>query len=278
MDNIKFKATYSTAAKEKGTLIWTVTYYDYSIETHIHDFYELNIVLSGTGIHRIEECAVPVKTGDVFVIPPYVAHSYNNCNNLDVFHLLIHPEFIRNNIGEARTVEGFTLLTEAEPFLRQNSPTPVFLRLSPVELEKTEHEIELISAKVGTYPEPLVTHAVWTMLYNFSYMLSHQVMTQKSTLSKSGEKEILQALEYIHLHYGEKITIQTLCDTVYMSRSTFLRRFSELCRCTPTEYIIKYREKQANEMLAKGALSRSEIAHMCGFYDLSHMDKVLKKM
>ena len=271
-------AKYSNIQKERGCLFWTVTYHNYSYGKHIHDFYELNIVLSGTGTHQIEDCSIPVRAGDIFVIPPSVAHSYQNSNGLDVFHLVIHPDFIRNNITEARSVEGFTLLTEAEPFLRRNSTIPMFLHLTPAELAGTAHELEIISEDEGFYPKPLVNHTVWMLLYTFSHMFHQQLMTQKKQLSKSCEGAILQALDYIHTHYSEKLTIKILCDKVFMSRSTFLRKFSELCRCTPIEYITSYRIKKAVQLMQKeDDMPRSEIAHMCGFYDLSHMDRSLKK-
>ncbi len=277
MNETLIKAEYSKSRKGKGCLFWTVTYHNYSYGKHIHDFYELNIVLTGTGTHQIEDCSIPVKTGDVFVIPPNVAHSYQNRNGLDVFHLVMHPDFIRNNITEARSVEGFTFLIEAEPFLRRNNSTPMFLQLTPDELDKTTHELEIISAEESVYPKPLVTHAVWALLYKFSYMLSNQLTMRNKKTPQNGESAVLGALEYIHTHFGEKITINNLCNEVFMSRSTFLRRFYELCRCTPTEYICQYRAKNAKELLAQGTMSRSEVAHHCGFYDLSHMDKVLKK-
>lgn len=277
MYDIAFKASFENTLKDEGKLIKSITYHDYSIEMHIHDFYEVNIVLSGRGCHRIEECTVPVKAGDVFVIPPDVAHSYNDCKGLDVFHLIIHPDFIKNNMAEARTVDGFTLLTEAEPFLRRNSPTPMFLQLSPGELDKIWHELEIISAKDEAYPYALITHTVWSLLYTFSHLLQQQLLAQKKQLSESCESAILLSLEYIHMHYAEKITIQNLCDEVFMSRSTFLRNFSELCRCTPLEYITAYRIKKAVQLMQDETWSKSEIAHECGFYDLSHMDRILRK-
>lgn len=49
----------------KGYLVRAFTYKDYSIQMHNHEFYELNIVLSGAGTHCIENGKFPVKRGDV---------------------------------------------------------------------------------------------------------------------------------------------------------------------------------------------------------------------
>jgi transcriptional regulator GlxA family with amidase domain len=87
---------------------------------------------------------------------------------------------------------------------------------------------------------------------------------------------ILNTLEYIHAHFSEKITVDSLAARVYLSRSTFLRSFYEICGVSPISYLRKYRAQKAEELLASSALSKTEIAHLCGFYDLSHMEKSIK--
>lgn len=62
-----------------------------------------------------------------------------------------------------------------------------------------------------------------------------------------------------------------------MSRSTFLRSFKELCNISPTEYLNNYRCEKAAEMLATHKYSKTAVAHSNGFYDLSHMERMLKK-
>ena len=81
----------------------------------------------------------------------------------------------------------------------------------------------------------------------------------------------------MHKNYSEKITLDKLCKKTYLSRSTLLRNFYDICGCMPIEYLNNYRCKCAVEMLENHPeLSKTQIAHNCGFYDLSHMNRMLK--
>ena len=84
-------------------------------------------------------------------------------------------------------------------------------------------------------------------------------------------------IEYLHQNFSEKITIDGLAERVYLSRSTFIRSFQVFCGCSPIQYLTKYRAKKAMELLENATMSKTEIAHSCGFYDLSHMERMIKK-
>ena len=277
MYSIEFSATGKNHFNENRGHVSGFTYRDYSIPMHTHDFYEINIILSGSGIHHIEECSVPVKKGNVFVIPPYMAHSYDNCKKLDVFHLLLHADFVKDNYDEASRVPGFGMLFEIEPFIRRNLQEPVFLQLTHAGVESIKPELDALNDKNPLSCREIRKHTAWKLIYTFSMLLSKQLEEKRKITSATHEKEILQVLWFIHNHYSEKLTIKTLCDEVYMSRSTLLRSFHEMCGCSPLEYITAYRKRTAHELLESGEYSKSEVANICGFYDLSHMDKIMKK-
>lgn len=279
MVDIKFHCNEQTNFY-KGYPVKAFSYKDYSIEMHNHDFYEVNIVLSGAGTHCIENSKFRVKSGDVFVIPPMVAHAYTDTENLEVYHILLKKSFMDNNRAEAESVSGFLQLIEIEPFLRSNFSNTFFLHLSKLQMVQLKGELDFIDDN-GAFPwedcSLMKYHTVWKILYWFSELLNGQINSKHSPTKYKYEIQIIRALEYIHMNYGEKITIETLCREVFLSRSTFLRGFKELCSVTPMDYINNYRCKKAIEQLEAADCSKTEIAHNCGFYDLSHMERMLKK-
>ena len=276
---IKFHCDDDRNFRRPGELVRAFLYTDYSIAPHTHGFYEINIILSGQGTHHISNAAFRVKAGDVFVIPPMTVHAYDETEALDVFHILLRQKFVSDGREEAISVPGFLQLTEIEPFLRSNYSGPRFLHLSRSQLLQLQQELKFIT-EGGIYAQlellPMKHHATWKILYWFSYLLSLQLQSGEVMKNTSHEKAILQVLEYIHQTYGEKITIESLCTRAYLSRSTFLRAFQEICGCTPTHYLQEYRCKKATELLEENKLSKTEIAELCGFYDLSHMMRALK--
>ena len=78
---------YYTDAFEPSNrgLIQSFIHFNYNIGMHTHDFWELNIVLNGTGGHYIGKNRFEIKAGDVFIIPPNIQHGYFNLSGLNVY-------------------------------------------------------------------------------------------------------------------------------------------------------------------------------------------------
>lgn len=254
-------------------LVRGFSYKDYSIEPHTHEFYEMNIILRGSGTHCLQDRKLSVRPGDVFVIPPTVVHAYRETKALEVYHILLHKDFLRSQYEQSARVPGYLHLMEIEPFLRSNDSS-LFLHLSGSQLMQLQAELQFLD-EASAFDQPLKDHATWKLIYWFSWLLSRQM--EKSRQEHKYAGSILIALEHIHGHLGEKLTIDSLCHLTYLSRSTFLRSFQEICGCTPTAYIRNCRSKKAMELLEQETFSKTEVAHACGFYDLSHMERSMKK-
>jgi len=266
--------------KDKNGLVCAFLYENYSISPHYHEFYEMNIVFSGKGTHKINQSKINVKSGDVFVIPPFTTHTYYDTDNLDVYHILLHKDFILQNKTQSDKVPGFLQLTEIEPYLRQNNDHSVFLHLNAEQLLQIKKELIFIEDN-GIFDTkeyiPIKYHTTWKILYWLSYLLNEQNHSDVKTSYGKYNQTIINSLEYIHKNYGEKITIKTLCENAYLSRSTFLRYFNEICNENPIRYLNNYRCKRAIEIMDNTNCSKTETALLCGFYDLSHMEKSLNK-
>lgn len=275
--DIKFHCDENSNFKRQNSFVRAFTYTEYSIELHTHDFYEMNIVMRGQGIHQIESSVFSATIGDVFVIPPMTSHAYYNTEHLEVYHILLKKDLIRNNQAEAVTVPGFLQLMEIEPFLRQNCSESMFLHLNPTQLAEIKDEVKFIEEH-GSFDQEvfwaLHLHTTWKILYYLSYLLHKQNDGEKKVTKC--KQQILDTLEYLHQHFSEKITIDSLAERVYLSRSTFIRSFQAVCGCSPIQYLTKYRTQKAMDLLDNSTMSKTEIAHFCGFYDLSHMERSIK--
>lgn len=278
--NIKFHCSEKTNFPKKDQMLRAFSYTEYSIEPHSHDFYEMNIVLGGSGTHQIQDTTLKVRSGDVFVIPPMTVHAYYNTEHLEVYHILLKKELIRKNQKESNSVQGFLQLMEIEPFLRQSGADSLFLHLNQAQLSEIKNEIGYIEDK-GCFGKPqfnaIRLHTVWKLIYYLSHLLHEQTVNDKKSPKAKYHAQALDTLEYIHQHFSEKLTIDSLAKNVYLSRSTFLRNFQITCGCSPIRYLNSYRVKKAMEMIEYSDMPKTEIAHFCGFYDLSHMEKSLKQ-
>ena len=225
---------------EKDEYIKSFVHRNYTIGFHTHSFYELNIVLSGRGEHLIEEMHFEVKRGCVFVIPPNAKHSYKNIDSLDVYHLLIHRDFLPNCFGEFFKTPGFSLLFEIEPYFRARYHENMFLTLDEVELGSVFSDIELISACGDISDSQLYINAVAKKILAFLCIC----ITKQSGIggiSAKPNKELLciaDSLNYIHQNYEERITVEMLAKKQNMSRATYIRWFNKTCGCSPHKYLM----------------------------------------
>lgn len=278
--DIKFHSVEGRSFKKPHRSVRAFTYTDYRIDPHNHDFYEMNIILGGRGIHEIEGESLQVTRGDVFVIPPMTVHAYRNTEQLDVYHILFKKDFIRRNEAEAVRIPGFLKLMEIEPFLRQNRAGAMFLHLTPSQMLEIREDLKCIEEN-GAYDTesllPLHEHTALKLIYRLSFLLEQQTESEGGGAEAKYRHQILDTLEYLNSHLSERITLSALAARAYLSRSTLLRSFRSLCGCSPTEYLHRCRIKRAAELLESSELSKTEIAHICGFYDLSHMERSLKR-
>lgn len=105
------------------------------------------------------------------------------------------------------------------------------------------------------------------------------------TVSKSEENEsvevgnllIRKALDYIELHYTEKIGLKTLSDALYISPNYFSDLFRRHMKVKFSDFLIEYRLKKACILLKKPEYKVSEIAEMVGFRDSTYFSTVFKK-
>ncbi len=100
--------------------------------------------------------------------------------------------------------------------------------------------------------------------------------TDKPTL-KHYSKYITNALNLIHRHYIQKISVSNVAEHLNLNRSYFCSLFKKEVGISPKEYIDNYRISAACEILKQSTLSISEIAEKTGYGDLAAFSKAFKE-
>jgi hypothetical protein len=109
---------------------------DYFIKTHTQGFYEINIVLCGTGVHYIGSQNIEVSAGDTFIVPPNVPHAYEGGQGFDVYHLLLHPKYIEKNSASLSSLPAFPSLFIVDPLLREKATGGFYFKLDDAEISE----------------------------------------------------------------------------------------------------------------------------------------------
>ena len=94
---------------------------------------------------------------------------------------------------------------------------------------------------------------------------------------KNAMKRLEQAFSYIDEHYCEKITLDEVAASVYMSSNYFSSYFRKVTNISFSDYVTRMRLNHARELLREGRGSVTEIAMECGFNNISNFYRLYKK-
>lgn len=254
---------------------------NYTIGMHSHDFYEINFVLKGTGRHYIENQFCDIQRGCVFVIPPNIQHGYIQQEPLDVYHILLSCTFMQHYAFELKNLPGYSILFEIEPYLRGTYQGSLFLKLNESEMNELENKLNTLLAVCNEdYNGSGVMKNALSLII-IALLCKHISERNKNSrlyVKKNHQQAIVMCLEFIHTQYSKKISIDTLSKICHLSRSTLLRNFKMMCKCSPIHYLNNYRIKKAKELMLTTDWDLSNVAISCGFYDQSHFTKTFRQI
>ncbi|QEN08235.1 helix-turn-helix domain-containing protein [Oceanispirochaeta crateris] len=89
---------------------------------------------------------------------------------------------------------------------------------------------------------------------------------------------IYQTIQYINKNYAEKVTLDEVASSVYLSPAYFSKIFKEEMKCNFNAYLNQVRINKSKNLLINSKFSLVEIAGMVGYEDQSYFTKVFKKM
>ena len=89
--------------------------------------------------------------------------------------------------------------------------------------------------------------------------------------------EIRELISWLHIHYLEKITMETVTKQFHTNKTTLNQRFKSVMGMTVMEYIGSLRMQIACSLLRKTYLSINEIMQRAGYINDTHFLRTFKK-
>lgn len=88
---------------------------------------------------------------------------------------------------------------------------------------------------------------------------------------------VQKAVEYINVHIHEDLSIERICDAIYVSKYYFCRKFKQSTGLTVMNYILKTRIISAKNLMETTNLTIGQISQRCGFSSQSYFCRVFKQ-
>ena len=238
-------------------------------ELHTHEGVELVCIYAGEGVHLTEYGNMPLKSGDIFVIPRGFAHGYEVKKKLS-FQSALHT--------------GASAHAAARPLPTDRLPTAFHAFADPEELSILPHRARRTRLRC-IFPARTADgkRKYRSGLQNLPSGTAHGPALQADPYSVSGKEDehlqegINKVLEYLNIHFREKIKVDSLSKSSRMSRSNFLRVFKLMTGVSPLQYVLHLRINYACRELQETRRGITEIAYDSGFEDSNYFSRTFRK-
>ena len=245
---------------------------------HIHNEFEIFIVLKGSGIAKIKNKSYSLKSGDIFLINSGEVHSYmrDPLYTLDVEDTDDVPLFLFAQISNHCLREYF-------PQIRTTVFNSCNLRdyLSDAEANSM---INLLvqSAKIYFAEEPLyqlnVLSNIAKVIVSCYKQVPHEIISEaQKTNLKQKNLRVERIISYIDANFETQIRLQDLAEQENLSPTHFSHLFTSLFGVTFQNYVNIKRMEQCIRLMPNKEKTLLEISYESGFSDPKYMNRMFIK-
>ena len=221
-----------------------------NVSVHWHEFYEIELILSGDGTYSIDGTEYPIKRGALFFMSPSSFHKINFTSNTSLINIM------------------FTL-DACDPTLLYG----LFENLPHIKLDLKDSDINLLHILSN---EMVNTNSPKYLSASLNCILAKlQGLCKTPLVSKNNSMQY--ALLYVQNHFTEKLNLNTLSKMLNYSPNYLSNKFTEYAGISFKNYVMNLRFSFCEALLKNSELSITEISTASGFEDFSNFMTYFKK-
>lgn len=220
---------------------------NYYSAPHLHDFFEIEFIISGKGICVIDGCEYLFEPGSVFLLTPLNTHEVRSAD-AEIFNVMFEVG-AQDAISSALSVE----------------------RLPHTRLTGDDFRLtyELLSEIVRVYE-----HDIEYARLLLACVLKKLGASENCRIERDGY--IKRALLYITESFKGGITLKGVCAHVGLSPCYFSSLFKAELGITFSAYLDNLRFSRAKNLLSFSDMPVSEVCEASGFCDYANFEKRFK--
>ena len=215
---------------------------------HWHEFYELEYVTAGSGTVYINDCAYPVRPHTLLFLSPIDFEKIEVSPSLTLINLAFSGDVVDPSV--LRRLPLGTALYEY--------PSTPFDLLMQETTQNDEWRLQRYGQLVNG-------------------ILIDIIRERAKTSADTETSPILQAVQYMQLHFKTPITLESISRRVGLSPCYFSALFSKTMHTTFKDYLTNLRLDYAARLLCVSDLSASEVGFASGFNGFSNFSRAFKK-
>lgn len=241
----------------------------YELSEHRHDFFEISFVAEGSGTHILGDSSLPVKQGDVFLLPTNTSHVFRPSNPADrqpliVYNCLLSMDDFKHAVASLPGSDIINSLLVLEGYRHYRD------KYGEVQLLFQQLHLEYSQQRLGKE----------LALYNgILQLLLHLTRMETEGEGRNSEPfvQLEPVLNVLHTRYASRITVKEMASKMGLSERQFHRIFKRHIGMNMTEYLQNVRIHAARRLLRTTGQKVSNIAAAVGYQDLSYFNAIFKQ-
>jgi AraC-like DNA-binding protein len=229
-----------------------------SSSVHWHDFYEIELILSGHGTTMINGKKHLLKKGTISFLSPSDFHDISSCE-LEIFNIQFSENCIDHEIIN-------TLIHLSSRICH----------LDEIQTESIHHLCELLeNAQMNTTYLKMYYQKI---LESILLIFLQTVHTDDNDTAQAAPDIIQQVVVYLNMHFMENPLLRDIAAQFHLNENYLCTLFKEQTGETYKNYLRRLKLNYAEKQILYTNLSITEIAFSSGYSTLSHFNREFKSM
>lgn len=231
---------------------------------HIHDYFELNYVVSGSCVQRFEDSAADLAEGDLCLLSPDARHRIEAFDDdAIVLNLAIRTSsFLRQFSTLPRKDSAISSFFMGNLYSRKKLRYLLVHGAGDAEVRHMTLQMYGEELRRDSYTDDILA-ARMSILFNL-LLRNHSGRMEAPSLRQTRNPATDAILGYIQSHSAE-VTLQQVADAFHFSRQYCSRLIMELTGCSFSELLTGFRVGQGEELLLHTHMSVEEISAQVGY-------------
>jgi len=239
-------------------------------KVHWHQDVEFMTIISGKMAYNINGSCVELKAGDTIFVNSKQLHWTKDIDNIYCRYIItvIHPRLL---ISSPEVECEYVL-----PVISSKEIPYIIFRNGTKNAKSAAKILRELNSNNGNQFE--ITRCFFELWhYIFESFKKNKSDADKNSADLLGQtnfhhiESLKNMIGFIKENFAQKISLQEIADTGFMSKSTCNSVFKKYTGHTPSDYLIRHRIDRAQELLLSTDQTISQISAKCGFCSPSYM-------
>ena len=248
-------------ALSSGFLCFKRNMIDRDFPLHMHDYYEIELVIEGHAIHWLNGTRIPITVGSLHMLSPEDVHRFTTDGTLRLLSIKVLDSMLPKELQELILLSRGGLYTQLTGDAMESAER-LFLDIN-TELMRTDR---FCTSRCYAYLTLLVTS-----------LLAVAQRVSPFQISKPTMRYLRTALDYIASNYQTPISLADAANACSMSPCYFSTFFTQHVGCNFSKYLIDYRLRKAQVLLIETDMSILDITFASGFGSLSNFLRAFRQ-